>query len=72
MNIAAIVIAVILVGLLSGLIGTSALKAELKSVYKKTQANSYVVSGSLNIVKRRETFLYSKEDKREKPKQKTN
>ena len=60
-----IILAVVIVGALAGFIGTSALKAELHSVAPKTQANSYVVSGSLHISKKRETFMYSKETKKE-------
>lgn len=63
-----IILAVIIVGALSGFVGTSSLKAELKSVAPKTQANSYVVGGSLHISRKRETFMYSKESKRELPK----
>ncbi|MCQ2537945.1 MAG: hypothetical protein MJ124_06060 [Lachnospiraceae bacterium] len=63
-----IVFGAIIVGLLVALIGTGALKSELHSVEKKTQANNYMVSGSLNVVGKNEIFLYSKIEKKEKPK----
>lgn len=63
MNPLTIVIVSIVVGLLVGLIGVGILKGELKSVAAKTQANSYIVSGSLNITAKNETFLYAKESK---------
>ncbi len=44
------------------------MKAELKSVRKQAAANNYVRQGSLNITESRDTYLYRKVDKREKPK----
>ncbi len=69
MSIPTMIIIAVVAGLLIGLIGTGVLKGELRSVASKTQANSYMVQGSLNISGRNEIFLYSKEEKREKPRQ---
>ncbi len=71
MSIPMMIIIAVVAGLLVGLIGTGVLKGELRSVAAKTQANSYVTPGSLNVTGKNEIFLYSKEEKREKPRQNT-
>ena len=54
------------VGLLTGVIVASSLKGQLKSVAKKTQANSYVKPGSLYITQSNDFFLYRNVVKTEK------
>ena len=71
MNLPILLILAVATGILVGLIGTGVLESELKSVEAKTQANSYVTAGSLNIEARNDIFLYSTEEKKEKPKKNT-
>ena len=47
------------VGLVIGLITVTALKAELKTVRPRNQANDYVKAGSLHVTTSREYFLHS-------------
>lgn len=69
MGIGGIIIGALVIGLIVALVGTSVLKSELHSVAPKTQANSYIVPGSLNIKAKNESFLYSRTEKTEKPQQ---
>ncbi len=55
-------------GAILSFIVVGVMKAELKSVRKQAAANNYVREGSLNIRESRDTYLYRKVDKREKPK----
>lgn len=49
----------LVIGIVLALIVTSALKAQLKSVRKQNQANSYVRDGSMQVTLSRDTYLYS-------------
>ena len=49
----------LIIGIVLALIVTSALKAQLKSVHKQNQANSYVRDGSMQVTLSRDTYLYS-------------
>lgn len=55
-------------GMLLSFIVVSIMKSELKSVRQQAAANNYVKQGSLNIRESKDTYLYRKVDKREKPK----
>ena len=55
------------VGLVFGLIVCLSLKGQLKSVYKNDSAADYTVPGSFKVERRKDSFLYSKTEKEEKP-----
>ncbi|MBQ7624671.1 MAG: TPM domain-containing protein [Clostridia bacterium] len=59
------VIAVVL-GLIVGLITRGVLKAQLKSVKQKTEANEYVTEGSMKLEKSEDVFLYKNVTKTER------
>lgn len=46
----------------------SSLKAAMNTVHTKTQAKAYVNSESVKVVRNQDNFMYSKTEKREKPK----
>ena len=56
------------VGFVLALITVGSMKAKLKSVRFQAGASSYVRSGSVNVTKRGDLFLYRTVDRREKPK----
>lgn len=61
-NIGAIVIGVLIccaVGLVVGFIVRASLKSQLKSVYRRPEAGTYVVPGSLALTESRDMYLYS-------------
>ena len=45
--------------------------SDLKSVASQSRADSYVKTNSLKLSTRKDKFLYSKTDKKERPKQNT-
>ena len=55
------------IGILIGLIIVSVMSAQLKSVAEKSQANDFIVSNSLKIKNKRETYLYSTVTRTAKP-----
>lgn len=58
----------VVIGLIIGLIYASILKGQLKSVIKNDSAADYKRPGSFKLEESRDTFLYSKTEKKEKPK----
>ena len=48
----------ILIGVAIGLVIVSALKAQLKTVVRQTNAGSYEVAGSLRLSANSDTYLY--------------
>ena len=50
----------VVIGLVIGLIVALILRGQLKSVYKRDQANAYVKPGSMNVTVHRDIFLYRK------------
>ena len=54
------------IGLLVAVIGTTILKGQLKSVYKKDEANAYVKAGTMQITQSGDFFLYREVTKTEK------
>lgn len=57
------------IGLLVGLIYALILKGQLTSVYKNDSAADYTKANSFKVEIRKDTFLYSKTEKEEKPEQ---
>ena len=57
-DLAFIIVASLVIGLIIGLIRVSSLKSQLKSVAVKTEASDYIVPGTFNIRKSRDFFLY--------------
>ncbi len=55
------------IGLVCALIGTSSMKAQLKTVRQQSNANSYVKGSSLHLTDSRDTFLYRTVSRRERP-----
>ncbi|MCM1134236.1 MAG: TPM domain-containing protein [Clostridium sp.] len=51
------------------LIATGIMRAQLKSVASRTRADDYVKSGSLQLTKKNDLFLYRHLERREKPKE---
>ena len=49
----------LIIGLIVALIVTGSMKKKLTSVRMATEANDYVIPGTLNITESRDTFLYS-------------
>jgi len=58
----------LVIGVIFALIITGIMKSKLKSVRYQPEATSYVKHGSFNIKFSRDLFLYSKIDRRRKPK----
>ena len=56
------------IGFLLAFLVVSSMKAKLKSVANRENAKEYVKQNSLKLTSKSERFLYSKVDKREKPK----
>ncbi len=54
-------------GIILSFIVVGVMKSELKSVRHQAAANNYVKEGSLHISESKDTYLYRKVDKREKP-----
>jgi len=50
---------------------TAVMKGQLKSVYSQSKADDYVISGSLDLTKKKDLFLYRHVERREKPKENT-
>lgn len=48
----------IVIGLVIGFIGVSTMKSGMKTVRHKTNAQDYMVAGSLNLTQKHDTFLY--------------
>ena len=63
-----LIVGMLIVGLIAGLIYTSSLKKQLKSVEKQTQAANYVKAGSLNVTVQKDLFLYTAITKTPRPK----
>lgn len=61
----ALIIAVV-IGLVVGFIRAMALKSQLTSVYKKDSAADYTRDKSFKVDTKKDTFLYSKTEKKEK------
>lgn len=61
-------ITVLSVGFVISLITTGIMKGRLKSVYSRSEADSYVKNGSMKLTKTKDLFLYSHVERREKPK----
>lgn len=59
----------LVIGLIIGLIRALSLKGQLTSVYKNDSASDYTRQGSFKVETSRDTFLYSKTEKMEKPKE---
>lgn len=57
------------IGLLVSWIITGFMKGELKTVHSQSVANQYVIGGSMNLTKEKDLFLYSRVERREKPKE---
>ena len=57
----------VIVGLIIALIAVSSMKAQLKSVRRQNQANAYVKSGSMNITRAGDYFMYRTVTRRPKP-----
>ncbi len=47
----------------------TSMKAQLKSVVQKQNATDYVIANSLHLDVKRDQFLYTRVEKREKPQQ---
>lgn len=58
----------LIVGFVTALVVTGAMKAQLKTVSHKSTANDYMKSNSLELTERRDIFLYRRVDRRAKPK----
>lgn len=56
------------IGFVIALIAVSVMKYQMKSVRSQPEANKYVRNGSINVTESRDLFLYTKIDRREKPK----
>lgn len=57
------------VGFVIALIVTGIMRLSLRSVYSKTEADSYVKKGSLKLTTENDLYLYKRVDRREKPKE---
>lgn len=57
------------IGFVIALIATGIMRLKLRSVYSKTEADSYVKKGSLKLTKKNDLYLYKHVDRREKPKE---
>ena len=62
------VIVALVIGLVAAWFATGSMKAKLKTVHQQAKADDYIVSGSLQLTKSRDLFLYTHLDRREKPK----
>lgn len=69
MNIGVMIIIAVVVGLLVGLIRTSALKASLKSVRKQENATVYAKGAGLTLTRKQDIYLFKNVEKVAKPKQ---
>ena len=58
----------LVISLIIAFIGTSALRAELKSVHQATEAKIYIKEGSFQLKDEQDIYLCKKVDKRAKPK----
>ncbi len=67
-----LIAAMLVVGLLSGLIYTNSLKRQLKSVFAATDADNYLVGNSLVLKGSFDHYLYSNVVRTEKPKSDSN
>lgn len=56
------------IGFLIALVTVTVMKSQLKSVRFQSGAANYVKSGSMNVTRRQDLFLYREVQKREKPK----
>ena len=56
----------VVIGLLAGVVVALILKGQLKSVYKKNEANVYVKPGSMQLTASNDFFLYRTVDRRKK------
>lgn len=56
------------IGIVAAFIVTAILKGQLHSVHSKASASDYLKPGSLNVTVSKDLFLYSKVDRRPKPK----
>jgi hypothetical protein len=56
------------VGVVIALIAVSSMKAQLKSVRRQNQANAYVKSGSMNITRAGDYYMYRTVTRSPKPK----
>lgn len=59
----------LVIGFIIALIATGIMRLKLKSVYSKTEADSYVKKGSLKLKVKNDLYLYKQVDRREKPKE---
>ena len=62
------IIIALIVGLVAGLIYTTSLKKQLKSVKKQTEAGNYVTPGSLSVTTQKDIYLYRTVTRTAKPK----
>lgn len=58
---------VLFISFVISLIATGIMKGKLKSVYSRSEADSYVKSGSMKLTKTNDLFLYSHIGRRKKP-----
>ncbi len=56
------------IGFVIALIAVSVMKYQMKSIRSQPEANKYVRNGSMNVTESRDLFLYTKIDRRAKPK----
>ena len=68
MYIAEAVFIALIVALIIAFIGTSGMRAELKSVHTATQANIYIKDGSFKLSNEQDIYVCKKVDKVAKPK----
>ena len=61
-------IVALVIGLVAAWFATGSMKAKLKTVHQQAKADDYIASGSLQLTKSRDLFLYTHLDRREKPK----
>ncbi len=61
----------LLIGLLIGGITVGAMRAQLRSVHRQTDAGSYMNPGSLHLTQNRDVFLYQTTTRHPRPKQNT-
>lgn len=59
------------IGFVIALIVTGIMRMQLHSVRGQAAADSYIISGSMQVTKRSDLFLYKLVDRREKPKENT-
>lgn len=59
----------LVIGFVIALIATGIMRLKLRSVYSKTEADSYAKKGSLKLTVEKDLYLYKHVDRRERPKE---